>query len=159
MVCVKLEFADVARFKTARSSTWEAPKLFIVAFAQICNWHWKTTVVYQSNFILPLLHVPVGEVFYMRQVWLYIGVRNIQLWNHNCWPRPTAGKGSNTCLDRYLTSLPNEVNIHFLVAINYCINVFHTVVILSAMYIVVLTQTLAIMTLTADFFCSNLLRP
>ena len=73
---------------------------------------------FQQN--LPLPHVPIGEVFYMRQLWLYLfgihdcGMNSVVL---NCWPQSTAGKGSDediSCLDRNLTSLPNEVTTLFL---------------------------------------------
>ena len=66
---------------------------------------------------LPLLHLPVGEIFYLRQLWLYaFGV-------HCCsddsasifyWDETVAKKGANeviSCLDYYFTrTLPDEVD-------------------------------------------------
>ena len=56
------------------------------------------TVTFDFQQNLPLPHIPVGDVFYMRQLWLYVfGV-------HECgsnravtysWPEFIAGKGSN----------------------------------------------------------------
>ena len=70
------------------------------------------TVTFDFQQNLPLSHIPVGDVFYMRQLWLYVfGV-------HECgsnravmysWPEFIAGKGSNevvSCLDN---CLPEEV--------------------------------------------------
>ena len=66
---------------------------------------------------LPLPHLPVGEIFYLRQLWLYaFGV-------HCCiddsvsifyWDETVAKKGANeviSCLDYYFTrTLPDEVD-------------------------------------------------
>ena len=78
------------------------------------------TVTFDFQQNLPLPHIPVGEVFYMRQLWLYVfGV-------HECgsnravmysWPEFIAGKGSNevvSCLDNFFCSLPKEVTSLYL---------------------------------------------
>ena len=78
------------------------------------------TVTFDFQQNLPLPHIPVGEVFYMRQLWLYVfGV-------HECgsnrasmysWPEFIAGKGSNevvSCLDNFFCSLPEEVTSLYL---------------------------------------------
>ena len=70
------------------------------------------TVTFDFQQNLPLPHISVGDVFYMRQLWLYVfGV-------HECgsnravmysWPEFIAGKGGNevvSCLDN---CLPEEV--------------------------------------------------
>ena len=78
------------------------------------------TVTFDFQQNLPLPHIPVGEVFYMRQLWLYVfGV-------HECgsnrasmysWSEFIAGKGSNevvSCLDNFFCSLPEEVTSLYL---------------------------------------------
>ena len=64
----------------------------------------SVTFDFQQN--LPLPHIPVGEVFYMRQLWLHVfGIHDCN--NQavmNCWPEFIAGKGSNeviSCLDNF----------------------------------------------------------
>ena len=72
----------------------------------------NATVTFDFQQNLPLPHIPVGDVFYVRQLWLYVfGV-------HECgsnravmysWPEFIAGKGGNevvSCLDN---CLPEEV--------------------------------------------------
>ena len=73
---------------------------------------------FQQN--LPLPSIPVGEVFYMHQIWVYVfGV-------HNCgknsasmytWPEMIAGRGSDeviSCLNHYFETLPSEVTTLYL---------------------------------------------
>lgn len=64
---------------------------------------------FEQNFPLP--HIPTGEVFYLRQVWLYVfGVHDC---GDNtaamfCWPENLAHKGANevvSCLHSYLNTL------------------------------------------------------
>ena len=61
------------------------------------------TVTFDFQQNLPLSHIPVGDVFYMRQLWLYVfGVHEC---GSNLWPEFIAGKGSNevvSCLDNCL---------------------------------------------------------
>ena len=61
---------------------------------------------FEQNFPLP--HIPTGEVFYLRQVWLYVfgvhdcGKNSATMY---CWPENVAHKGSNevvSCLDSFL---------------------------------------------------------
>ena len=72
----------------------------------------NATVTFDFQQNLPLPHISVGDVFYVRQLWLYVfGV-------HECgfnravmysWPEFIAGKGGNevvSCLDN---CLPEEV--------------------------------------------------
>ena len=64
---------------------------------------------FEQNFPLP--HIPTGEVFYLRQVWLYIfGIHDCgsNRGTMYCWPESIARKGSNevvSCLDSYLNTL------------------------------------------------------
>ena len=37
---------------------------------------------FEQNFPLP--HIPTGEVFYLRQVWLHVCIRNTRLWQQQC---------------------------------------------------------------------------
>ena len=73
------------------------------------------TVTFDFQQNLPQPHIPVGEVFYTHQLWFYVfGVHNCGT-NQGimyCWPAFTANKGSDevvSCLDRYLSSLPEDV--------------------------------------------------
>lgn len=76
------------------------------------------TFDFQQN--LPLPHIPVGEVFYSHQLWLYVfGVHDCS--NNQatmfCWPETVASKGSDeviSCLDYYLRTLPQEVTTLYL---------------------------------------------
>ena len=76
------------------------------------------TFDFQQN--LPLPNIPVGEVFYMHQLWLYVfGVHNCG--NNNvcmyCWPETVAGRGSDeviSCLHHYINTLPSEVTTLYL---------------------------------------------
>ena len=76
------------------------------------------TFDFQQNFPLP--SVPVGEIFYMHQLWLYaFGVHNcgngdVRMY---CWPETVSGRGSDevvSCLLHYLTSLPEQVTTLYL---------------------------------------------
>ena len=52
------------------------------------------TFDFQQN--LPLPNIPVGEVFYMHQLWLYVfGVHSCGNYNvcMYCWPETIAGRG------------------------------------------------------------------
>ena len=71
------------------------------------------TFDFEQNFPLP--SIPVGEVFYMHQLWLYLfGIRNC---GSNdvcmyCWPETIAGRRSDevvSCLPHYLNSLPESI--------------------------------------------------
>ena len=73
------------------------------------------TVTFDFQQNLPLPHIPVGEVFYMHQLWLYVfgvhecGANRTVMY---CWPEFIAAKGSSevvSCLDDFLRSLPQEV--------------------------------------------------
>ena len=52
------------------------------------------TFVFEQNFPLP--SIPVGEVFYMHQLWLYVfgihncGSNDVRMY---CWPETIAGRG------------------------------------------------------------------
>ena len=75
---------------------------------------------FEQNFPLP--HIPTGEIFYLRQIWLYVfGIHDCG--NNTsamyCWPESLAHKGSNevvSCLDNYFRSrsLPAEVDTLYL---------------------------------------------
>ena len=78
------------------------------------------TVTFDFQQNLPLPHIPVGEVFYMRQLWLYVfgvhecGANRAVMY---CWPEFVAGKGSNevvSCLDNFFRSVPQEVTTLYL---------------------------------------------
>ena len=78
------------------------------------NSHISTiTFDFQQN--LPLPSVPVGDVFYMQQLWIYVfgvhncGTNEVRMY---CWPETIAHRGSDeviSCLLHYLHSLPGEV--------------------------------------------------
>ena len=78
------------------------------------------TVTFDFQQNLPLPHIPVGEVFYTHQLWLYVfGVHNCGTKQGlmYCWPEFTANIGSDevvSCLDRYLSSLPEDVTTLYL---------------------------------------------
>ena len=64
---------------------------------------------FEQNFPLP--HIPAGEIFYLRQIWLHVfgihdcGENNAAMY---CWPETVARKGSNevvSCLHHYLNGL------------------------------------------------------
>ena len=66
---------------------------------------------------LPLPHLPVGEIFYSRQLWLYAFVVHCcsdDSASNFCWDETVAKKGANeviSCLDYYFTrTLPDEVD-------------------------------------------------
>ena len=73
------------------------------------------TVTFDFQQNLPLPHTPIGEVFYMQQLWLYVfgvhecGSNNAVMY---CWPEFIPGKGSNEvvlCLDNFFHCLPKHV--------------------------------------------------
>ena len=63
---------------------------------------------FKQNFPLP--HVPTGEVFYLRQIWLYticVHECGSNRGTMYCWLESVASKGSNevvSCLDIYFQS-------------------------------------------------------
>ena len=64
--------------------------------------------------------MPVGEVFYMHQLWVYVfGVHNCG--NNDvrmfCWPETVSGRGSDevvSCLLLYFNTLPQHVTTLYL---------------------------------------------
>ena len=71
------------------------------------------TFDFQQN--LPLPHLPVGDLFYMHQLWLYIfgvhscGDNKVTMF---CWPETLAKRGSDevvSCLHATFAQLPPEV--------------------------------------------------
>ena len=71
------------------------------------------TFDFEQNFPLP--SIPVGEVFYMHQLWLYVfgihncGSNDVHMY---CWPETVAGRGSDevvSCLLHYLNTLPENI--------------------------------------------------
>ena len=83
------------------------------------NQHIATiTFDFQQN--LPLPSIPVGDVFYMHQLWLYVfgihscGNNEVRMY---CWPEMVAGRGSDeviSCMSHYFATLPNEVTTIYL---------------------------------------------
>ena len=76
------------------------------------------TFDFQQN--LPLPHIPVGEIFYMQQLWMYVfGIHNCSN-NHAkmyCWPECLAKRGSDdvvSCLHHFLSGVPEGVTSLFL---------------------------------------------
>lgn len=78
------------------------------------------TVTFDFQQNLPLPHIPVGEVFYLHQLWMYVfgvhecGANQAVMY---CWPEFIAAKGSSeviSCLDNFLSSLPEEVTTVYL---------------------------------------------
>lgn len=77
------------------------------------NAHTSTiTFDFQQN--LPLPHLPVGDLFYMHQLWLYVfgihscGDNKVTMF---CWPETTAKRGNDeviTCLHATFSQLPPE---------------------------------------------------
>ena len=72
------------------------------------------TFDFQQNFPLP--HLPVGDLFYMQQLWMYIfGIHSC---GHNevsmyCWPEVLARRGSDeviSCLNHFLSDIPATVD-------------------------------------------------
>ena len=72
------------------------------------------TFDFQQN--LPLPHLPIGDIFYMQQLWVYVfgvhscGDNEVSMY---CWPENTATRGSDeviSCLDDILSTLPEDVN-------------------------------------------------
>ena len=76
------------------------------------------TFDFQQN--LPLPHLPVGDSFYMQQLWMY--VFGIHSCSDNrvamyCWPEVVAKRGSDeviSCLDHFLSQVPASVTTLFL---------------------------------------------
>ena len=68
---------------------------------------------FQQN--LPLPHLPVGDLFYMQQLWVYVfGVHSCgdNIVAMYCWPETVAKRGSDEviyCLHHYLSQLPPNV--------------------------------------------------
>ena len=71
------------------------------------------TFDFQQN--LPLPHIPVGDIFYMHQLWVYVfgihscGSNDVAMY---CWPETTAKRGSDeviSCLYHFLCQLPSCV--------------------------------------------------
>ena len=67
---------------------------------------------FQQNLQLP--HIPIGDIFYMQQLWLYIlgmyscGDNQVSMY---CWPESTAKRGSSeiiSCLDHFLSAMPRK---------------------------------------------------
>lgn len=60
---------------------------------------------------LPLPHIPTNDIFYLRQLWLYIfGVHDCggNIGTMYAWPESVAHRGANevvSCLDHYFKSL------------------------------------------------------
>ena len=71
------------------------------------------TFDFQQN--LPLPQVPVGDLFYLHQLWVYVfGVHSCSDNQATmlCWPETVAKRGSDeviSCLHTYLSNLPAEV--------------------------------------------------
>ena len=78
------------------------------------NMHIATlTFDFQQN--LPLPSIPVGEVFYMHQLWLYVfgihdcGKNDASMY---CWPETISRRGSDeviSCLIHFISNFPSEV--------------------------------------------------
>lgn len=73
-----------------------------------------STVTFDFQQNLPLPHLPVGDLFYMHQLWLYVfgvhscGDNEVSMF---CWPESIAKRGSDeviSCLHAYLSQLPPE---------------------------------------------------
>ena len=64
---------------------------------------------FQQN--LPLPHIPVGEIFYLRQLWLYVFGIHCFVDNRAsmyCWDETVAKKGANeviSCLNNYFSGV------------------------------------------------------
>ena len=79
---------------------------------------YTVTFDFQQN--LPLPHLPVGDIFYMQQIWLFIfGVHSCG--NNEatmyCWPEFMAKRGSDevvSCLHNFFTGLPGSIKTLFL---------------------------------------------
>ena len=60
---------------------------------------------------LPLPHIPTNDIFYLRQLWLYVfGIHECgkNLGSMYAWPESVASRGANevvSCLDHYFKSL------------------------------------------------------
>ena len=73
------------------------------------------TVTFDFQQNLPLPHLPVGDLFYMQQLWLYVfgvhscGDNDVAMY---CWPEITGKRGSDevvSCLHDFLSKLPSSV--------------------------------------------------
>ena len=71
------------------------------------------TVTFHFQQNLPLPHIPVGDVFYMHQLWLYVfgvhscGDNRVSMY---CYPETTAGSDEViSCLHHFFSELPPEV--------------------------------------------------
>ena len=78
------------------------------------------TVTFDFQQTLPLPHIPVGDLFYMQQLWLFVfgvhscGNNQVSMY---CWPEVTAKRGSDeviSCLHHFFTELPRSVNTLYL---------------------------------------------
>ena len=73
---------------------------------------------FQQN--LPLPHIPVGEIFYLRQLWLYVFGIHCSVDNSAsmyCWDETVAKKGANeviSCLNNYFSGVDEGVDTLFL---------------------------------------------
>ena len=72
------------------------------------------TFDFQQN--LPLPHIPVGDMFYLQQLWMYVfgihscGDNQVTMY---CWPEVVAKRGSDeviSCLQHFLLRVPATVN-------------------------------------------------
>lgn len=74
------------------------------------------TIAFDFQQNLPLPHIPVGEFFYLRQLWLYVfGIHSCSDLNASmyCWDESVAKKGANeviSCIDDYLSNLGESVD-------------------------------------------------
>ena len=73
------------------------------------------TLTFDFHQNLPLFHIPIGELFYMQQLWLYVfGVHScsdnrVRMY---CWLETLAKKGSDeviSCLQHFLSQIPATI--------------------------------------------------
>ena len=88
------------------------------ALAKKDNSVFTMTFDFQQN--LPLPHIPVGDIFYLQQMWMYVfgihscGDNKVSMY---CWPEVMAKRGSDeviSCLHDFISKVPAAVNTLFL---------------------------------------------
>ena len=100
----------LTRLALASSTSTCAPKDM---WGKHTNSHHVATVTFHFQHNLPLPHIPVGDVFYMHQLWLYVfgvhscGDNRVSMY---CYPETTAGSDEViSCLHHFFSELPPEV--------------------------------------------------
>ena len=103
-------------WKFKKKITWEELRTSTAVCVLILSYRSEMSIFdFQQN--LPLPHIPVGEVFYKYQLWLYMfGIHDcVQLWIVGLSSYPKKGNDKVIShLDMYLSKLPDRVTALYL---------------------------------------------